>query len=37
MIKTITRLVLEFIMSVVAIAIGVFLGVWAFNNFLIYF
>lgn len=37
MIKTIVRFVFEFIMSVVAIAAGVFIGVWAFNNYLIYY
>ena len=37
MIKTIARFVLEFVLSVVAIALGVFIGLWAFNNFLIYF
>lgn len=36
-IKTITRFVLEFVLSVIAIAIGVFIGLWTFNNFLIYF
>lgn len=37
MIKTIARFVLEFVLSVVAITLGVFIGLWAFNNFLIYF
>ena len=37
MIKTIARFVLEFVLSVVAIALGVFIGLWAFNSFLIYF
>ena len=37
MIKTIARFVLEFVMSVVAIALGVFIGLWAFNSFLMYF
>ena len=31
------RYVMDFIAAVVAIALGVFLGVWAFNSFLIYF
>lgn len=37
MIKTIARFVLEFVLSVVAISTGVFIGLWAFNNFLIYY
>lgn len=37
MIKNFIRFVLEFISAVVAIALGVFLGVWAYNSYLIYF
>ena len=37
MIKTIARFVLEFVLSVVAITLGVFIGLWAFNSFLMYF
>lgn len=31
------RYITDFVVAVVAIAIGVFLGVWAYNSYLIYF
>lgn len=31
------RYITDFVVSVIAIAIGVFIGLWTFNNFLIYF